>query len=526
MDATSIANTFLSGIFVFLALGLCIFVHELGHFLVAKWRGLHVIAFSMGFKKVWGFKYGGVEYRIGCIPFGGYVELPQIDGSGEAKDENGNTLPKVSPLDKILTAFAGPFCNLLLGAAFAAVIWIWGMPSESPQMSEIEVAQVEEASPEYAAGLRKGDVIGTVNGRTFNCTWREFVEKVIFNIGKVELGVRRGADSLTVSYTPAENDKRIPGEKIAYPFFSPRIPVVVKPLKGSVAARAGIMENDIITAVDGRSVRDAKEFGDLIDKSRGNPVTLTISRAGRTIEIPGIIADKTEGAPEFYRIGVQYSPELPLSILEVAADSPARAAGIEPGDIVMEINGKKIETPNFFFDEIQRSKEGAISMKISRGDRTIEVKDMHARLHQFRDIGLQFAYYQYPSPAKLLVETIDKTYKTLRGIFSRRSKLKARNLSGPIGIVHNVGKIVYMGNVIAAIYFLAFISYSLAIFNLLPIPILDGGHIAIACVEAAMGRPVPERMLKPVYTVMVVLLIGLMLFVTYYDILRVAREFR
>ena len=73
--------------------GFCIFIHELGHFLAAKWRGLHVIAFSIGFRKIWSKKIGGVEYRIGWIPFGGYVEIPQVDASGEALDEDGKPLP-------------------------------------------------------------------------------------------------------------------------------------------------------------------------------------------------------------------------------------------------------------------------------------------------------------------------------------------------------------------------------------------------------------------------------------------------
>ncbi|HRR06897.1 MAG TPA: site-2 protease family protein, partial [Victivallales bacterium] len=84
MTFSQLFHILYSGLFVFFAVGLCIFIHELGHFLVAKWRGLHIIAFSIGFKKIWSYKYKGVDYRIGCIPFGGYVELPQIDSSGDA----------------------------------------------------------------------------------------------------------------------------------------------------------------------------------------------------------------------------------------------------------------------------------------------------------------------------------------------------------------------------------------------------------------------------------------------------------
>lgn len=515
-----------SAIFVFLSVGLCILIHELGHFLVAKWRGLHVIAFSIGFKKIWGIKYGGVEYRIGCIPFGGYVELPQIDGSGDPKDENGNILPKVKPIDKILTAVAGPFCNILLGVAFASVIWICGLPSESPRMSKIEVAHVEEKSPEFNAGLRNGDFIESINGKKFNYTWREFVETIIFSTEEVRLGIKRAGNSLNISYLPAENDKKIPGEKIAYPFFSPRIPVVVKPLKGSQSERAGVMENDIITAVNGIEVHDTNQFNDLIDENHGKPVSLSILRKGKTIELAGLSPEEDKNIPGFYRIGIQYSKDIPLTVLEVQADSPAMNAGLKTGDIVLQINEKNIPDSSFLYNEIQHNKILPMKFLISRAGEKITINEIKPELVQVYTIGLKFAYYQYPNPVTIFGETIDKSYRTLKGIFSKKSKLKARNLSGPIGIVHNVGKIVYFGNLITAIYFLAFISYSLAIFNLLPLPILDGGHITISFLEALIGRSIPEKMLKPVYATFIVLLVGLMLFVTYYDILRVIRDLK
>ena len=105
-----------SVIFVVFFFGMCIFVHELGHFLVARWRGLHVDAFSIGFKKIWAKKINGVEYRIGCLPLGGYVELPQVDAATEApKAADGTELPPAKPLDRLLTAAAGPICNIIFG---------------------------------------------------------------------------------------------------------------------------------------------------------------------------------------------------------------------------------------------------------------------------------------------------------------------------------------------------------------------------------------------------------------------------
>ena len=111
-------------IFVFLALGFCIFSHELGHFLAGKLMGLHIDAFSIGFKKIWGKKINGIEYRIGWLPLGGYVELPQVDSAqDEIKAADGTVLPQAKPFDRLVTAFAGPFFNIIYGLLLGCLVW-------------------------------------------------------------------------------------------------------------------------------------------------------------------------------------------------------------------------------------------------------------------------------------------------------------------------------------------------------------------------------------------------------------------
>src|SRR3954462_8665890 len=117
---------------VVLLFNVLIFVHELGHFLAARWRGLHVERFAVWFgKPIWKKKIGDVEYVLGSIPAGGYVSLPQMapmeimEGKGEDKSE---PLPNISALDKIIVAFAGPLFSFLLAMAFAVVVWQVGRP--------------------------------------------------------------------------------------------------------------------------------------------------------------------------------------------------------------------------------------------------------------------------------------------------------------------------------------------------------------------------------------------------------------
>src|SRR5215472_3312212 len=152
---------------VLLLFNLLIFVHELGHFLAARWRGLKVDRFAIWFgKPIWKTKINGVEYALGTIPAGGYVSLPQmatmeaIEGKGES---SGKPLPPISALDKIIVAFAGPLFSFLLALTFAAVVMVVGRPVNEDDDSTM-VGWVVPGGPAWKAGLRPGDTILEVDG--------------------------------------------------------------------------------------------------------------------------------------------------------------------------------------------------------------------------------------------------------------------------------------------------------------------------------------------------------------------------
>jgi len=313
------------GFFVVFFFGFCIFIHELGHFLAARWRGLHVIAFSIGFKKIWSKKYNGVEYRIGCLPFGGYVDLPQIDASGEPKDENDCPLPPAKPLDRIITAFAGPLFNVLFGFVLGVAIWVWGIPQDSPKMREITVASIKEGSPEYEAGLRKDDKIVSLNGKKFYYTWGEFAREIIFVPGVVSLGVQRGAKRFTVNYHQKVNKDFMPGEEISYPFFHPKIPLTLYPVPGMPAEVAGMKPGDTIIAINGEPVANTDELNDILINNQGNPLSILVRRdGGAELEFKNIIPKMNEETPGVYRIGVSIEVDSKLvNVSRVSKGSPA-----------------------------------------------------------------------------------------------------------------------------------------------------------------------------------------------------------
>ena len=159
---------------VVLIFNLIIGVHELGHFLAARWRGLKVERFAIWFgKPIWKRNIGGVEYALGTIPFGGYVSLPQmatmeaIEGKSDTPAE---PLPNVSPLDKIIVAFAGPLFSFLLAIAFAFVVWGVGRPTnEADNTTTVGWVDTKDANgnpgPAWQAGLRPGDTILEVDGQ-------------------------------------------------------------------------------------------------------------------------------------------------------------------------------------------------------------------------------------------------------------------------------------------------------------------------------------------------------------------------
>lgn len=501
--------------------GLCIFIHELGHFLVAKLLGLHVNAFSIGFKKVWGFKYGGVDYRIGCIPCGGYVDIPQLEPTEEVKTLDGKPLPRAKPIHRILTALAGPICNILLGFALGVFIWIYGVPQESPIVNEIKVAVVDKYSPEYNAGLRDGDVIYSINGGKFHTTWNGFIRKIIFTVGEVSLGVRRNGKEFVVSYTPKPNQKRTPNEKIAYPFFEPEFPVILYPVKGSPAAKAGLKQGDRVLEVNGEKILDGIQFVYMIRFSEGKPVSLVVDRKGSKVKIsnikPKFMEDLGKG------IGILFNPKKPL-LSEVIPNSPAAKAGLKKGDIILAVNGVPVVSAKKAWNMIKKNKGDSLDLKLKRGKEEFEKNLVMANLKLY-SIGANLVFVNHPTPWEQFAQVIDMTYKTLRGVFSKKSTLKVSNFSGPIGIFRAIGITAHTGAFTRVLNLIVIISFSLGLFNLLPVPVLDGGHISIAFIEIVIRRPLPVKLVQPVTVAFIIILISFMLFVSYYDVRRVYFDF-
>lgn len=511
--------------FMVIFFGLCIFIHELGHFLVAKWRGLHIIAFSIGFRKIWWKKINGVEYRIGCIPVGGYVDLPQIDASGDALDENGNVLPKAKPFDRMLVAFSGPLFNMLFGLLLGVVIWIHGMPQDTPELQEITVESIQENSPEYRAGLRKDDVITELNGEKFSTTWHGFINKILFTIGDVNLKVRRGDKTLDISYKPAVNKAVSPEEEIAYPFFFPLIPVQLYPRPDSPAAKAGIRKGDHLVKVNSTPIFGLDELEQMLMFSEGKPLTLTVIRDGRTLEFKDVVPDPVKGPSG--EDGVWLLGFVDNPIIRVTKGLPMEKAGLKKGDRILEVDGKKVDSISEIQD-IVRSRNGQpVSVRFERDGKPMQVT-VTPRFVRYTTLGVDFATILHPNPFEQLEKVMVLTWNSLRGIgysignslrmTEQHTTIKPKHMSGPIGIGKYLYLSVYRGSFVLGLSVVVIITFNLGIINLLPIPILDGGHIVLALLEMIFRRPVSRKILEPISITFITLLIGFMIFVSFYDV--------
>ena len=540
LEYLSIAGSLL---FVFFAIGLCIFFHELGHFLAAKWRGLHIDAFALGFKPFWRKKYNGVEYRLGWLPFGGYCEIPQVDATGDKpKAADGTELERAKPLDRAITAVAGPLFNVLFGLLLGCAVWFFGMPQDSPKMRELKVMSVDEKGPEYAAGLRKNDIIVKLNGKRFFDTWAHFVSKILFTIGEVELEVLRDGKTHTVRYVPRPNPnapEKMRAEGIAWPYFKVLIPLELVPKKGSIAEKAGIRKGDILLAVDGTEISDFNEYQSMIDLSRGRELLLDILRNGEKVQLkvsPVPIAGLDE---EFtrYLVGVGIVPNKEGKGIRAASISktlPAEKAGLQVDDVLLAINGKEMNSPVDFIRAIHELKTAPFTLTYMRKNEKKEVT-LAAEKVVPHTIGVSILLRDHPTPWQLFMSTIDMSWKSLRGIVvglanklgltEKQSSIKPSHMSGPLGIGMVLFNSVHKSSLISGIYFTVVISFALAIFNLLPFPVLDGGHIVFGLIEMALGKPLPNCLIKILSNIFVALLIGLMIFVTFSDSRRLYREF-
>ncbi len=508
---------------VVLIFNLMILVHEWGHYLAARWRGLVVEKFAIWFgKPLWKKTINGVEYRLGSIPAGGYVAIPQLAPmemlEGEVENDR-SKYPPIGPLDKIIVAGAGPLFSILLALFFACLVWFLGRPVGDMETSTT-VGFVSKDGPAAQAGILPGDKILSIDGKPIS----QFGpagnarESVVWNIARSEnptinIEVERNGATQTFDVAPVTPPRSGWGraglrQVQILPSVTPKIATVAS---GSAEESAGFQAGDLITKANGQPVLSFGTLSELLDANAGQPLAVTVQRGESTLQLS--------------------LPTLPPTVGDVVEDGPAALAGLQPGDTITAIDGQPFVSRSAFSQQLTDS---PIALTLDRGGNTIEVTVTPGLTESSdrRMVGIQWAtggidwdfegelHRIHPNPIQQITSSMTMMVDTLGAVISPKSDIGLQHLSGPVGIMNVYYRLFErQDGWLLAIWFSVVLNVNLALLNLLPIPVLDGGHITLAIIEKIMRRPVNVRVLEFLQNGFALALIGFMLYVTFYDVL-------
>ena len=281
-------------IYFLIVIGILVFVHELGHFIMAKRAGVRVEKFSLGMgPKLFGFKKGDTEYIVSALPLGGYVKMagenPDEEPTGAADEFQSKTVWQRAKI-----AATGPLTNILLAFLVMPLVFMVGTYSEGPA----KVGFVEKGSPAERAGFMAGDVIDKINNRDIS-DWTKALTLIAVNPEtNIEVVVVRQGEKKTLALRPDTATEF----KIGTSGLVPDLPAEIGKLKaGFPAELAGVMVNDKILSVDGQTIYHWNQFSALVRDSKGRKLTLTIERGGTRME--KAVTPKEDGGR--YVIGVE-----------------------------------------------------------------------------------------------------------------------------------------------------------------------------------------------------------------------------
>jgi regulator of sigma E protease len=432
-----------------LALGVIILVHEWGHFIAARFFGVRVDVFSIGFgPRLFGFKHGATDWRISAVPLGGYVrmagqDITEIDSGEEKPTGAPDELMSKKRWQRAIISFAGPAVNLIFPILLLAGYYlISGQPHAAYLDRPAVITNMAENSTASKAGLQPGDKITSINGAKVS-TWEE-TQKALYSDSSApadkpaQIVVESNGATHTLNLA-------IKTDPYDHPLgYMPIAPVIGQVVPGKPAAHAGLTTGDIVKSVDGQKIAYWDQFVDLVRGSGGKTLQLVVERKGQPVSLSVTpkqgAADPSE---KNYQIGI--APEVAFAYTSIGPVESVKSATRQTGSIIGE------------------------------------------------------------------------TFGVLAKLFSGRVSVK--ELQSVVGISRAAGEAVAMGS-FAIISFMALISVNLGILNLLPIPILDGGHILLLSLEGLRRRDFSLAFKERFIQVGLVFLLVVFAYVMYNDIVR------
>jgi regulator of sigma E protease len=614
-------------ILAILGLGLLIFIHELGHYLMARRVKMNVEVFSIGFgPPLHKWQYQGVQWQFCLLPFGGYVRIAGMDhkkGVDPHQVEGGYYSKK--PWDRIKVALAGPIVNIIFAFFVFCLIWAAGGQHKPFQEFTQIIGYVDSDSSLYSQGIRPGDQFQALDGKPVtnyqDLAIHLLLEEKAGRLDGVKVDYLSGKKEPFSAHLPAPTQGASPLAQLGiipaqYLIFQD-VTSNASPLKGS-----GIEKGDRIVWVNGELVFSREQLSALLNDSKA---LLTIERRedGKTrrlfVRVPRLkisdlcltpanrdeLSDWQHEAGlssrlqqlDFipYRLSHDATVESSQTFLDCFAQKVEPMA-LQSQDQIVAVDGlavkdapdllKKLQTPralvivereaipsalswkngDTFFQsslhpqalgqmlssmdsktdhllllppvplkslaelEFDTKTRTALSAQYEMQKQQIEkTADAHERqklltlLEQSQKrlmLGavLQDRLVSYnPRPTTLFAHVFDQTWKTLVNLIS--GNLSAKSLTGPVGIVQAL-QTSWATGLLNALYWLGFVSLNLAILNLLPIPVLDGGHILFAAIEGVTGKPIKAKTMERFIFPFLILLVILFIYLTYHDIAR------
>ena len=415
--------------FIF-TLGVLVVFHELGHYLVARWCGVKVVRFSVGFGRVLASRRlgsDGTEWALSALPLGGYVKFADEREGDVAAADLPRAFNRQSVWKRIAIVAAGPIANLLLAVALYAGTFVAGIPGLRPSLAEPPAG-----SAASVAGVREGDVVVAVDGEPVQ-SWQDLRWRLLRAQGRESVMLALNKSDARPDATPFLHTLALDGVKPAEwegdvsgslgLNLDLGVPIVNATIPGKPAERAGILAGDRIVAIDGVAVRSPGAAVALTNARPDKPTTFAIDRAGQTLDLT-------------------LTPE-----------------AVVRGERTVGQAGMMLKS------DPDASRKLAITVRY----------------------GIVDALAQ---GARKTWELSSFTLKMLGRIVTGAASLK--NISGPLTMADFAGQSAQAGT-LAFVGYLALISISLGVLNLLPVPLLDGGHLLYYFAEVVKGSPISDR---------------------------------
>ncbi|HPI40152.1 MAG TPA: RIP metalloprotease RseP [Pseudobdellovibrionaceae bacterium] len=539
-------------------LGVLVFVHELGHFMVARWCGVRVEVFSLGFgKKIFQFKRGATTYAISIIPLGGYVKMfGEQNGDVVQESERHESFSHKNVWNRIAIVSAGPLMNFFFAVVVFGLIAFLGEEHLQSRLGDIS-----KNTAAYAMGFRSGDLIQSINNEQVS-TWEDVSEKLnLFRGLKVDFVVQRENTEPKLDSNPKSIETisaEIQSIENLNPLSASSLVGEIEGLKqystgttvgvagGSPLKALGLKVGDQILKVNDQEVSTWRSLESSLAKAQNSSV---ISFEVRDVEdkkgtevknitVSSAIAEKELSLGG---LGIESSETY---VGKVRPNSPAEKAGIQSGDRISYVSGKKINQWEDVLNNIKAYDEsGPLKIQLLREDSVLDVEVVPSMTTQMNQLGVEEkrftigieAWVNVAKPELTKVRHLNPITALGRGL-SRTSELSVMTVMSFVRLIQqkishkNIGGVIAIGQAaseafkVGLVYFLqmmGILSVNLFILNLLPIPVLDGGHLLFYTIELIKGSPLSMSKMEVAQQIGLVLLLSLMVLSLFNDVTRV-----